>query len=216
MSRLTYLAVLEPSADGYGVYFPDLPGCISFGKDIEDAKKMAREALELHIYGMEKDGDIIPEPSLYLKEAVENGIITAITIFPDLVKNVMDDKFYVATVNVAIQMDEELKKQAEELFASLGYTMESAIIAFAMQVVKEQRIPFALDLNVPNAETIGAIEEIEEMKRNPESYEGYADVDEMMTELEDIFDLKVFEEYEADPDKKTYTLEEVKNILDID
>jgi len=33
MRKLTCLAVLEPSTDGYGVFFPDLPGCISFGKD---------------------------------------------------------------------------------------------------------------------------------------------------------------------------------------
>lgn len=58
--ELTYLAVLEPSADGYGVYFPDLPGCISFEKNIEDTIKMAREALDIHIYEMEKDGDDYP------------------------------------------------------------------------------------------------------------------------------------------------------------
>lgn len=93
MRKLTYLAVLEPSADGYGIYFPDLPGCISFGKDIEDSQQMTREALELHIYCMEKDNDPIPEPSRSLdKEAAETGIITAITVFPDLVKNDMENR----------------------------------------------------------------------------------------------------------------------------
>ena len=57
MRKLTYLAVLEPSDDGgFGVYFPDLPGCISYGSDLEEAIANAKEALELHIYGMEKDG----------------------------------------------------------------------------------------------------------------------------------------------------------------
>ena len=36
MRSLTYLAIFEPSADGYGVFFPDLPGCISFGKNISE------------------------------------------------------------------------------------------------------------------------------------------------------------------------------------
>lgn len=92
MVKLTYLAVLEPVSDGFGVYFPDLPGCISFGKDIEEAQQMEMEALELHLYGMEKDGDPLPVPSKTLsKEDTENGIITAITILPDLVKNEMRD-----------------------------------------------------------------------------------------------------------------------------
>lgn len=38
MRKLTYPAVLEPAGGGaYSVYFPDLPGCISYGKDFETA-----------------------------------------------------------------------------------------------------------------------------------------------------------------------------------
>jgi predicted RNase H-like HicB family nuclease len=55
MRKLTYLAVLEANGEGgYGVFFPDVPGCISCGDDVEEALGMAREALELHIYGMEQ------------------------------------------------------------------------------------------------------------------------------------------------------------------
>ncbi|HEY5555643.1 type II toxin-antitoxin system RelB/DinJ family antitoxin [Acetobacterium sp.] len=88
-----------------------------------------------------------------------------------------------ATTNVTIRMDEELKKQADDLFSDLGLSMTAALIAFTKQAVKEQRIPFVISRNVPNAETICAIEEIEKMKRNPEINKGYDDVDEMMTEL---------------------------------
>ena len=63
MRKLTYLAILEPTKKGYSVYFPDLPGCISCGEDFEDAQKQAADALGLHIYGMEKDGDEIPVPA---------------------------------------------------------------------------------------------------------------------------------------------------------
>lgn len=55
MRKITYLAVMEPTKDGYSVYYPDLPGCISFGTTIDEAQKQAAEALELHVYGMEKD-----------------------------------------------------------------------------------------------------------------------------------------------------------------
>ncbi|MEG1972637.1 MAG: type II toxin-antitoxin system HicB family antitoxin, partial [Oscillospiraceae bacterium] len=63
MRKVTYFAVFEPSGDGYSVYFPDLPGCISFGDSFEAAQKEAADALGLHLYGMEKDGEEIPAPS---------------------------------------------------------------------------------------------------------------------------------------------------------
>ena len=61
MRKSTYLAVFEPNGSGgYGVYFPDLPGCTSYGDDYESAGCMAQEALGLHLYEMEKDGDEMP------------------------------------------------------------------------------------------------------------------------------------------------------------
>ena len=58
-----YHAIISYEDDGVHVTFPDLPGCISFGKDEDEAIRMAREAVSLHLYGMEQDGEAIPEPS---------------------------------------------------------------------------------------------------------------------------------------------------------
>lgn len=88
-----------------------------------------------------------------------------------------------ATTNITIRMDEELKKQAEDLFSDLGLNMSSAIIAFTKQAVREQRIPFELTRRVPNEETLQAIAEVNDMKRNPDKYKGYTDVDEMMRDI---------------------------------
>ena len=55
MKPTTYFSVFEPCDDGYSVYFPDLPGCISIGSDIKEAEKNAEEALGLHLWGMEED-----------------------------------------------------------------------------------------------------------------------------------------------------------------
>jgi len=88
LRKLTYFALFEPSQDGYGVCFPDLPGCISFGKDIETAQQEATDALGLHIYGMEKDGESVPVPSKNPSvdpETAEGCIIAPIAVFPDLV-----------------------------------------------------------------------------------------------------------------------------------
>jgi predicted RNase H-like HicB family nuclease len=48
--------------EGYGVVFPDFPGCISAGDNYEDAFRMAHEALTGHVALIERDGDPIPEP----------------------------------------------------------------------------------------------------------------------------------------------------------
>lgn len=52
----------DPDSD-YGVSFPDFPGVITAGTDLDDARRMAQEALEFHVEGMIEDGDAIPEPS---------------------------------------------------------------------------------------------------------------------------------------------------------
>ncbi|MFC4769057.1 type II toxin-antitoxin system HicB family antitoxin [Effusibacillus consociatus] len=43
--------------------FPDLPGGYTCGNDDTEALAMAKEAMALHLYGMERDGDPIPEPT---------------------------------------------------------------------------------------------------------------------------------------------------------
>lgn len=58
-----YIAVMDQEEDGFGVVFPDFPGCVTTGVNMSDALLRAREALELHLRAMEKDGDEIPEES---------------------------------------------------------------------------------------------------------------------------------------------------------
>ena len=87
------------------------------------------------------------------------------------------------TVNITMRIDEELKKQAEELFNDLGLNMTAAFTVFAKQAVREQRIPFTISREIPNADTLEAIEEVRLMKQNPSLYKGYTDVDEMMEDL---------------------------------
>ena len=59
----TYIALVEKDATSdYGVFFPDLPGCITAGTTFEEAREMAREALALHLEGMAAGGEYIPSP----------------------------------------------------------------------------------------------------------------------------------------------------------
>src|SRR5215471_18106130 len=52
----------ETSSD-FGVDFPDLPGCVSAGATLDEARRMAHEALELHVAGMMADGEKLPSSS---------------------------------------------------------------------------------------------------------------------------------------------------------
>jgi len=82
-----------------------------------------------------------------------------------------------------IRMDDDIKRQAQHLFAEFGLDMTTAINMFLRQAIRERRIPFELKLNVPNAETRTAIEEIQQMKSNPSQGKAYTDVDKMMQDL---------------------------------
>jgi predicted RNase H-like HicB family nuclease len=65
-----YLAIIHKDPDSdYGVSFPDFPGCITAGSDLDEARRMAEEALAFHIQGLREDGDDIPPPSS-LEEAM--------------------------------------------------------------------------------------------------------------------------------------------------
>jgi len=60
MDKYIYPAIFEPGDEhGYCITFPDLPGSITSGETIEESLYMAKDALELHLYGMEVDGDDI-------------------------------------------------------------------------------------------------------------------------------------------------------------
>ncbi|UXS29481.1 type II toxin-antitoxin system HicB family antitoxin [Staphylococcus delphini] len=60
-----FYAVLQEEGTDYNVYFPDLPGAMTCGSDIEEAVLMAQDALEGHLLVMEDDNDEIPTPSKF-------------------------------------------------------------------------------------------------------------------------------------------------------
>jgi predicted RNase H-like HicB family nuclease len=61
---MDYIAYLHKDRDSdFGVSFPDFPGCVTAGRTLEEARRMAAEALALHVVGMIEDGELVPEPS---------------------------------------------------------------------------------------------------------------------------------------------------------
>lgn len=88
-----------------------------------------------------------------------------------------------STTSMNIRMDSVVKKQAQELFAALGMDMTTAVNIFLRQSIRRQGLPFSVTLNGPNSETLEAIAEVREMKKHPEQYKGYTNVDAMMKDM---------------------------------
>jgi len=129
MRKATYLAVFEPSADGYAVSFPDLPGCVSFGSSLEDATREAGDALGLHLYGMEKDGDLIPPPSsvpVIDPDTVPGFLVCPVTVYPDIVRNELDNR----RVKTNITIPAWLKDAAEQRGVNYSRLLESALMDY--------------------------------------------------------------------------------------
>ena len=57
---MNYVAFIHRGDTGYGISFPDFPGCISVGATKEDAMRQGAEALAFHVEGMVEDGLPIP------------------------------------------------------------------------------------------------------------------------------------------------------------
>jgi predicted RNase H-like HicB family nuclease len=123
MTKLTYLAVFEKSRTGFGVYFPDIPGCISCGDNFDHALKMAEEVLGLHLYGMLEDGDPLPERTDKTPPLAEGDIVVAVSVFPSLVEDEINNRKQRTIVTIPYW----LKTAAEAEKLNYSRLLETAI-----------------------------------------------------------------------------------------
>ena len=126
-----YIAIVhkDPKSD-FGVSFPDFPGCITAGRNIDDAKDMAQEALTLHIQGMIEDGDQLPAPSK-LEEIMSDPDFADAAAY--LVVEVPDAKSRTVRVNITVpemtlkQIDAAAKKRGMSRSSFLVHAAQNAI-----------------------------------------------------------------------------------------
>lgn len=88
-----------------------------------------------------------------------------------------------ATTNLNIRTDKDIKDQAELIFNELGLNMTTAINIFLRTTIREHGIPFALKLDVPNEVTVAAIEEGRRIAADS-SVKGYTSMDALKEALE--------------------------------
>jgi predicted RNase H-like HicB family nuclease len=99
--RYVYPAIFHFDEDGISIEFPDLPGCITFGDSEQEAIKNAKEALELHLFGLEEDSESIPIAS-HIHDIIleKNDSIILIDIWMVPVRDYMKNKAIKKTLTI--------------------------------------------------------------------------------------------------------------------
>ena len=77
---MKYVVIIEKAPNNYAAFSPDVLGCISVGKTVEEMRDMIREALEFHLECLELDGRTIPEPTARI-ETLEAGGHEYVVVF---------------------------------------------------------------------------------------------------------------------------------------
>lgn len=59
---MRYLIVIEKGPTSFGAHVPDLPGCVAAGETAEEARRLIREAIPIHVQGLRDEGQEVPAP----------------------------------------------------------------------------------------------------------------------------------------------------------
>lgn len=122
--KYIYPAILTYAEDGISIEFPDLPGCLPCADSTEEAIKNAKEALELHLYGMEKDGDQIPKPTDIKRIKLEkNQVVILVEIWMALVRDEIENK----SINKNLTIPKWLNDLAEKNNVNFSQILQVAL-----------------------------------------------------------------------------------------
>ena len=126
-----YIAIVHKEAStDFGVSFPDFPGCITAGQNVDEAKDSAQEALALHVQGMIEDGDQLPIPSKLEDIMADADYADAVAY---LVIAVPDAK--PRTVRVNITVPEMTLKQIDAAAKKRGMSRSSFLVHLAQNAI---------------------------------------------------------------------------------
>lgn len=119
-----YPAVLTFGDDGISVEFPDLPGCLTCGENAEEAIDMARDALALHIWGLEDDGEDLPQPTPIKDLHLAKGqVAVLVDVWMPAIRDEMANK----SVNKTLTLPKWLNDLAERRKVNFSQVLQSAL-----------------------------------------------------------------------------------------
>ena len=87
------------------------------------------------------------------------------------------------SAKINVNVDKGTKEAVEVLLDEMGLTMTAAINMYLKRILLEQGIPFDVNVRIPNAVTIAALDEFTEMQRNPGAYKKYPTFKAAMNEV---------------------------------
>ena len=103
-----YPAFFYYDDDGISIEFPDLPGCLPCAQTSEEAFRNAQEALGLHLFGMEQDGDTIPAPTPVKDlRPDEGGVVTMVEVFMPSVRDRINNRVVKKTLTIPAWLNRE-------------------------------------------------------------------------------------------------------------
>lgn len=122
--RYIFPALLDYAEDGISVEFPDLPGCLTCGDSEEDALRKAKEAMALHLYGMEQEGESIPEPSKVKSIAAEdNQAVLLVEVWMPPFRHDIENKAVKKTLTIPKWLDD----LAQENNVNFSHLLQDAL-----------------------------------------------------------------------------------------
>lgn len=117
-------AVFECEEEGISIVFPDLPGCLPCGSTTEKAVKNAKEAMALHLYTMEQDGEVIPEgtPIEEIKIGDKQALIL-IEVYMPMYREAIENSY----VRKNVTLPSWLEKAATEKGINYSQVLQNAL-----------------------------------------------------------------------------------------
>jgi predicted RNase H-like HicB family nuclease len=129
--KLIYPAILTPFSDGSGgfvVEIPDLPGCVTEGRNLQEAIEMGIDAASGWILGELEDGEKIPEPSSYQSVKTEGAAIVTVLLL-DL--DTYAEKYGEKAVRKNLTIPAWLNTYAEKNQVNFSKVLQDALLNMA-------------------------------------------------------------------------------------
>lgn len=115
MGKYYFPAIFDPGTEndeGFTVTFPDLPGCITEGSNMDEAVYMAKDVLAGFLYGMEEDGEEIPDASNPSSiELTKGAFISIIEVRTDYIRDEIENKAVKKTLTIPKWLNDAAEKE---------------------------------------------------------------------------------------------------------
>ncbi len=122
--RYVYPAIFTVEPEGISVEFPDLQGCFTCGDTEEEALQMAKDALELHLYGFEEEGRQIPNPSKFVSLKIDkNQFVSLIEVWMPPIR----DEMVLKTVKKTLTIPKWLNDLGEQNKVNFSHVLQDAL-----------------------------------------------------------------------------------------